>query len=848
MRKQLLVLMTLVLSFATAFAQSGVVQGRLLDAETGEGVFGASVLVVGTTKGAVSDVDGRFRIANISGDVTFRISYIGYEQITIERNVSGDVDLGDIQLVPNVIALDQIEVIASVAEERKTPVAVSTIKSLQIVERASNQEFPELLKSTPGVYATRAGGGYGDSRINLRGFNSENVAVLINGVPVNDMENGRIFWSNWAGLTDVTQSMQVQRGLGASKVAVPSIGGTINILTKTTDAEKGGNVSVATGNNGYSKASFALSTGLSEDGWAVSLSGAKITGDGYVDGTWFEGYNYFFNVTKQINDNHILSLTGFGAPQKHGQRQSRASIQYWRDAPDSRRFNPDYGILNGEILSVEDNFYHKPQFSLNHYWTINDKSELSTAVYASTGTGGGGGNLGFSNATAPRIAGTYSPIDFEALIAQNQMNADGSASVALRASRNDHEWFGALSTYSNELNNNLTLLVGLDLRSYKGFHFREITNLLGAQYYLDDSDVNQPVKAVRVGDKFDYYNVGYVNWTGGFGQLEYTKDNLSAFASAAISNTGYKREDLFNYLDSDPNQITDWQNFLGYQIKGGVNYNLNANHNVFANIGYFEKAPIFDNVFLNFVNNINPDAENEKIGSIELGYGYRSRVFNANVNIYRTQWKDRAFVRTIPNNTGDDIVANLKGVNALHQGIEVDFVYKPSTKLNVQGMFSLGDWEWQNDLTNVQIFNGQTAVGNPFDLRIAGLKVGDAAQTTAAITVEYFLVPDVKISVDANYFANLYANFDPLSRSTTDLGGTTGPQPWKVPEYTTVDLRMKYDFKFGNFDATLFGNVNNVFDTEYIADANDGAGSNAASATVWYALGRTWTGGVRINF
>src|SRR5690606_40354216 len=128
--------------------------------------------------------------------------------------------------------------------------------------KGSNQEFPELLKSTPGVYATRAGGGYGDSRMNLRGFQSENIAVLINGVPVNGMENGKVYWSNWAGLSDVTRSMQVQRGLGASKVAVPSVGGTINIQTKTLEAIKGGTIFQGIGNNGYSKTTFSYSSGL----------------------------------------------------------------------------------------------------------------------------------------------------------------------------------------------------------------------------------------------------------------------------------------------------------------------------------------------------------------------------------------------------------------------------------------------------------------------------------------------------------------------------------------------------------------------------------------------------------
>ena len=173
--------------------------------------------------------------------------------------------------------------------------AVSTIKAADIERKLGTQEFPEILKSTPGVYATKSGGGFGDSRITLRGFNSENVAVMINGVPVNDMENGRVYWSNWAGLSDVTSAMQVQRGLGASKVAVPSIGGTINILSKSTDVVKGGGISMTHGNDGYQKIGATVSTGLMDNGFAATIALSKVSGEGYVDGTQFDGYNYFVN-------------------------------------------------------------------------------------------------------------------------------------------------------------------------------------------------------------------------------------------------------------------------------------------------------------------------------------------------------------------------------------------------------------------------------------------------------------------------------------------------------------------------------------------------------------------------
>lgn len=126
---------------------------------------------------------------------------------------------------PDAVMLSDVTITSSVAVARKTPVAVSTVDPVFIEEKLGSQEFPEILKSTPGIYTTKDGGGYGDAQTRIRGFKSENVAMMINGVPMNGMENQKVYWSNWAGLSDVTRSMQVQRGLGAAKVSVPAVGG-----------------------------------------------------------------------------------------------------------------------------------------------------------------------------------------------------------------------------------------------------------------------------------------------------------------------------------------------------------------------------------------------------------------------------------------------------------------------------------------------------------------------------------------------------------------------------------------------------------------------------------------------
>jgi iron complex outermembrane recepter protein len=420
----------------------------------------------------------------------------------------------------------------------------------------------------------------------------------------------------------------------------------------------------------------------------------------------------------------------------------------------------------------------------------------------------------------------------------------------LRASRNDHRWYGILSTYTNQISSKFNLLGGIDARYYKGIHFSEVTDLLGAQYVLDNKDLNNPNRALKVGDKRDYYNDGIVLWEGFFLQGEYTDGPLSAFVSLSGSNTSYQRIDYYQYVPSE--QKTDFQNFLGFQAKGGVNYNLNKNHNVFANLGYFQKAPDFDAVFQNFKNDINADAVNQKILSYELGYGYRNTNFNANVNVYRTSWNDRTFTKSFQGSTpGELYFANILGVDALHQGLELDFLYKPFANLSINGMLSLGNWEWKNDVDGVNIFDeNQTQVGSIKTLYMGGLKVGDAAQTTSSIGMDYKIVKQFKIGFLYNYYANLYAEYDPTNRTKKELAGV---QAWKVPDYGLLDLKAVMDFKLGSLAGMLYINVNNVFDTEYITDAQDGDGNedgigDALGSSVFYGVGRTWTTSIKINF
>ena len=756
--------------------------------------------------------------------------------------------------------------VADIAKDRKTPVAVSTIKEAVIVEKLGNQEFPEVLNTTPSVYATKAGGGFGDSRINVRGFDQRNTAVMINGVPVNDMENGAVYWSNWAGLSDVTSAMQVQRGLGSSKLAIASVGGTINILTKSADKKREGNVMFGLGNAGYNKLLFSYNTGKGTTGWSSSFLMSRTAGSMYADGTEFEGYNYYWALGYQ-KGKHDFQFTITGAPQWHNQRSFSPTInnylKYGKDGEPNRKYNENWGYLNGEEYSYTRNYYHKPVMSLNWDYKITDATKLSTVVYASFGRGGGTGTVGSTSAIeAYRLAD--GSINFDRIYQFNKAN--NSAALARRSSINSHNWIGAISSLNHKLNDNLNFTVGVDGRYYKGLHYRVMSDFLGATSYKDNTDINNPNRIITdaydaspnwnpFGGKTDetkimYNNDGIVNWLGGFGQLEYSIGGLSAFVQGSISNQGFQRVDYF--LNTPANQKTEMVNKLGYNVKVGANYNINSHHNVFVNGGYYERQPFFGAVFLNQRNDINPNLENEKVSSVEVGYGFRSSIFNANVNLYNTVWDD-IFKRVSYRPASLTYYANVLGLKEVHRGVEVDFNVKPTEWITVNGMFSAGDWFYDSDVDATFIDDATNQIVGEGKLLIKDLKVGDAAQLTWALGADVKATENLKFDATYRYADNLYSGFDPGNNYNKNTPAV------KLPSFGLLDLGLTLSTKTNVSKSLSFRlNVNNVLDETYISDMRTNTAADANEANNWnglnkknqvyFGFGRTWNASISYKF
>lgn len=758
--------------------------------------------------------------------------------------------------------------VTDIAKDRKTPVAVSTVKSAQIIERLGNQELPEILNTTPSVYATKGGGGFGDSQIVIRGFESRNIAVMVNGMPVNDMEGGTVYFSNWTGLQDVTSTLQVQRGLGSSKLAIASVGGTINFLTRSADMKKGGVIRLGVGNNDYLKTSFAYNTGKSDKGWSSSFLMSRQSGSTYIENTDYEAYAYYFALGWEPNKKHNFQFTITSAPQWHDQRTFAPTIaNYIKFNPDQdgtpyRQYNSDYGFYtdangNKVALANRSNYYAKPVIMLNWDWTMSEKSKLSTVAYMSNGRGGGTGDIG--RVDGKTMTGFYDNMghfNYDAVFAANQavdVNAAGPGSTLIRrASINSHNWYGILANFQHKINDNWNFSIGTDDRYYYGYHYQVASDLYGAQGYKDGSNKNVPAHVITqtydykkltwnpfggsqvpIENRLGYSNDGEVLWYSAFGQIEYSKDKISAFLQGSVSNQGYQRIDEFvqDGITQQRNQTvyrkTGFKNLFGYNIKGGANYNIDDNNNVFANIGYYSKQPFMNTVYPSNQQVVNPQLTNEKIFSAELGYGYRSARLNANVNIYRTEWKDRALRRTIQVPDVTDAYAEMNGITEIHQGVEVDANYKINNFLELQGMFSWGDYYYKGNAT------GTTFDGNNNPLTVAGdsnvttlyldkVKVGGTSsnsipQMTASLGATVKPVKDLSIYAGWRFVGKLYSSIDiaTFSNPANQERGTL-----RLPDYNLTDVGVSYKIRLRDNSKyfTIGANVYNLFDTTYISD------------------------------
>jgi hypothetical protein len=906
--------MKLILSIFIVFfslqltAQSaGTLSGTIKDNVTKQPVVGAKITLTDKAntilKRGITDYDGKYVLTSLQyGSYNLMVTILSFDTIRTtvkidKAQVREDIILGGSQ------ELDEVKVIGNLVKEGNVPVAVTKISLQKITEELASRDLPMLLNGTAGVYATQTGGGDGDARISVRGFDQRNVGVMIDGVPVNDMENGAVYWSNWFGLDAITSQMQVQRGLGATKIAMPSIGGTINILTSGIGSKKGGSLKQEYGTGNMLRTTFAYNSGMSKKGWGFTVSGSYKQADGWVYGTPSQGFFGYGKVSKKIK-NHLVTLSAFAAPQKHGQRSFNQAIQYFDtdkarelDVPiDSTaifrdmgiRFNQHWGYRtneNGEkeIVNERLNFYSKPQITLKDFWKVNDKLAISNLMYMSIGRGGGTAML-----NSGILRDSTGLINWDLIEQENKVSSlfgtpnintlysptEIQSSQILLASINNHFWTGYLGQFNYTVSKKMEISGGLDVRYYEGRHYQQVQDLLGGDYFVSTANNNSATAMMRVGDRiakntFNADRKGIVQWTGAFGQMEYTSDKFAYFINLSGIVNGYKGVDYFQKKvldlgdtvlrigakdtityngetynassDGLEDYATDWKYIPGFTFKSGFSYNVHKDATAYINLGFLNRTPQFSNVIDNNSNEFFEIINNEQILALEGGYNYAGKKFGVNVNAYATNWKNKPIPYGVPVPDPQDpdefIRININGMDAVHLGGEIDIAYKINDKLSLELMFSYGDWFWNSSKTvNVPQYD------TSFTFDAKGVHVGDAAQTALAASLRYEPIKNLYFKIQAQYFDRYYANFDPFSLS----GANGGRESWKMPAYSLVNLFAGYRYPLKSVAFIASGSITNLLNATYISDAtNNQNGSfdnfDAQSANVMFG------GGFRFN-
>ena len=868
----------LVVALPLGAQQTGTVSGTVT--AEGAGVVGAQVVLSHTETGAqyggLTETGGRYSVAGVpAGSYNLAVSMIGFSAEDEEVSVmSGETTTHDVAMVPSALSLGGLEVLAERAEARKTPVAFTDVSKAQIQAQLGSRDLPLVLNVTPSVYSTVQGGGAGDARVNVRGFSQRNTAVMINGVPVNDMENGWVYWSNWDGLGDAATSIQLQRGLSAINLATPSIGGTLNVITDPSARNPGYNLKQEFGSGNFLKTTMTASTGPVGD-FALTASVARKTGDGIIDGTWTDAWSFYLASQYRMGDRNRLEFYALGAPQRHGHnlyklniatlnREFAASLDdYDRAALDhfaneaGRFWNPNFngvdpsysgrqftstgpgsGVFSRHsrnFINERENYFHKPQVNLNWYSNLGNGLTANTVAYYSGGKGGGTGTFG-----SLRWDYTYNQrfVDWNATIDRNSNSSSGSTGI-LRNSVNNQDTWGFITRLHKEFGGDLNTELGIDWRTATIEHYREVRDLLGGDYFngcfrgnchsdfWTDADANR-----GLGDKIHYHNENDVNWVGVHLQAEKSSPDGSFYGMVGWSRNAYNFTDFFTAgPGGGPLELTSG-GLTGYQIKGGAVRNMGPEWSVYGNAGIVSKVPIFDGAIDDINGLLIDNPQNETFLSFEAGTRFRSlgRQFSLDANLYFTQWNDRTARRFARDffGEGDDAVIRMLGMDARHMGVEVEAAFQPSDFMRFDGALSLGDWKHTDNIQGSYSSEDRQSETLDYTFFVKDLLVGDAPQFQMAYALSLFPSGGLYLRLQGKTFGKHYANFDPFSR-TTDVDA--GVQSWRPPGYSVFDFHVSYRLSdemaapFGG-NVRLFIHGYNMFDAIYVQDATDNSRFN----------------------
>jgi len=874
----------------------GTVSGTVTDAD-GNALPGANVVVEGTNSGAAATLSGAYSINLPNGTYTVTASVVGHNKSSATVKVQNSNESVDFTLASSSVALGGVDVLANRVDNTDA-IAYDDYTKADIDFRLGGRGLPKALSTLPSVFVEN-GGGWDDENVYVRGFDDRYTAYLINGVPMNDMENGNLYFSNWAVLADVASVVQVQRGAGAVNLAVPSLGGTVNFISAQPSTEAGVTLKQEVGEHNFSKTAITVNSGLiMDDKMTIIMAASHRTADRFfATGTFTDAWAYYFNASYSLNDNNRIEMVALGSPQVHGHnfwnnRISNYSHDLARDMGvaegDLRTeygvdFNPRADELDtpyygkralaswapfdgwnwreadqhdNSMINERQNYFHKPIVQLNSYNQLNDGLLLSTSLYYSGGEGGGSGSAG-----SIRWKSDGSGRDYDETIRRNTLDwVDGygyESRGILRGSRNNQYTFGLMSKLDWEISDALMLTLGLDVRTAEIEHYRQVFDLLGGNVYHDDSNDNWTSDSQfyrTLGDKIQYSNTNTVDWAGSYTQVSYNGNNgATAFGMFGTTKASYTAKDHFQV--GEPTLEADAA--LGWQMKVGGTYPISDAWLLFGNFSAAHLTPSLDKLVddANFI--LNTSFENEKASWFDVGVRFKSSngQWAGSMNVYASVWSDRAQGGTVEDVNGNESFFSIEGLNEAHQGVEYSIAYQPIPVLRIDARGHKSDWRFTDDLSYTYFEDlGDPNSATDFDLYVTDVMVSGAPQEGHNLILTGFW-NTMKASVEVEHFGKQYPRwgYDGAIQDLAFLLGenNTFAEDAYVTGFTTLyNMKFQYGMTVAGHDVTLNAAVHNAGDELYVGDfvdAYDGSG-DVADLRVRLGQPRPWNVGFTINF
>jgi len=750
MKKSFFIFLIGIFSVFTAFAQETVVKGSVKDGTTGEPIPNVVISIEETLHTTLTDANGEFSFTSDVplGEQMLRISKEGYitKRYPIVVNEGKTVNITDMTLDVDFSDSDLFTITLSDDELNDDTNSADNISG--------------LLSSSKDIFARTAAFEFSSSFFRVRGLDSDNGSVLINGIEMNKVFNGRPQWSNWGGLNDVLRNQELTQGIAASAYTFGGILGSTNISTRASDYRQGGRVTYSSSNRSYTNRLMAsYSSGLVEGGWAYTFSiGRRWGNEGYQDATLYDSNSFFASVEKRINEKHSLNFTAIYAPNRRG--KSSPNTQEVFDLKDIR-YNEYWGFQDGEKRNSRIKETEEPIVMLNHYWSINPKTSLNTNIAYQFGKLGNsrldynGTDLvnGFPEGGGANPSPTYyqklpsyflrefpenpgiaygaqqeflndGQIDWNRLYEANISNAQngGNAIYALYEDRADDDQITINSILSKEINENILFNAAINYKHLKSSNFAEIIDLLGASSYLDvdafateineaQNDLLNPNRIVGVGDKFKYNFNLFADVIGGYAQAQFKYNKIDFYLSGSITNTQYQREGIYQNGGFPDNSLGKGKKvtFTGIGAKGGFTYKVTGKHVIDINSAYITKAPSLRNTYSNSRENHDVVGDlnglgitEEKISSVDASYIFRSSIVKAKLTGYYTKIEDANeisffFADGVGGDNNQFIQEILQGVDKKHIGMEFGLEAQVTPTIKLKGVASVGQYTYDNN-------------------------------------------------------------------------------------------------------------------------------------------------------